>query len=377
MEMIRLTHILWDAGIGGIQKLVLDLVKAQVEDNDISVSLIIAKNKGELLPDFLTLPINIHVLNIHSGYDLLPPKYLKLFRLLKNTDVVHLHSFNPWISWVVKWAGCKIVYTEHGNFGFGRTLGRSEEVNHWLQKLFLNQQVDRMVYNSWFTKKEAEKRYGLSKVAGEVIYNGINTLRIRELSQINHQIDGQEDKLFSIGTTTRLAAGKRIETLAVAFASFITRIPASLIIVGDGPEKERILKITALLKISDFVIFTGAVSNPHFHQKEMDLCVYPFYQEAFGLVAIETYALGIPALVMQDGGGITEIVQGILPDDVCEDMDHLVKRMEYYYNHRTQLSLLKPKLMEYAESFHIRHMASKLKTVYANMYKDFDPSALP
>ncbi|MBE0642068.1 MAG: glycosyltransferase family 4 protein [Bacteroidales bacterium] len=359
--MIRVAHILWDAQLGGIQKVVLDLCRAQAASGEVQPIVIFARPLGPLFQSFAEAGAEVHTLDIRSGYDVKPGNYLRLYRQLKDAHLVHLHSYNPFISAAASMSGRPIVYTEHGNFGFGRKLRITERVNQFLQRRFLNRSADWITFNSLFSQRIARERYGLKRPTCRVIYNGVDLDAVREGAA---GIPAGREGTFTIGTTTRLAGGKRVLLLLHAFREFIQRHPARLLILGDGPEREMLESYCVDNHIEDRVTFAGAVTNPASMQANMHLCVYPFYHEAFGLVAVETLALGKPALVMEDGGGLTEIISGISPLDVCPDETAMLRRMEYWYENPAEREAFAPKARTHAERFGIREMHQAMLNVY-------------
>ena len=365
--MMRIAHILWDAQLGGIQKVVLDLCRAQAASGEVDPVVIFAKALGPLLGEFRTSGAKVHTLSIRSGYDMRPSNYSRLLSLLRETDAIHMHSYNPFIARTAVRSGIPVVYTEHGNFGFGRPLRAGERVNQWLQRRFLNSHVALITFNSEFSATVARERYGLEHVRSRIIPNGVDLdeVRIQAESGENQNKDG-----FVIGTTSRLAGGKRVLRLMEAFREFSKHPDTSLLIIGDGPERAMLEAFAAQHGLQGRIHFTGALNKPAVMQKGMDLCIYPFFNEAFGLVVVETYSLGKPALVFSDSGGLAEIVQGVSPEDVCPDIQHLIRRMEYWYNERSALTEFSDKARVYAGRYSIERMHIALLQAYQDALSD-------
>jgi glycosyltransferase involved in cell wall biosynthesis len=361
LPLIRVAHILWDAQLGGIQKVVLDLCRAQAASGEVQPIVIFARPLGPLLQSFTEAGAEVHTLDIRSGYDVRPGNYFRLYRQMKDAHLIHLHSYNPFISAAASLSSRPIVYTEHGNFGFGRKLRITEKVNQFLQRRFLNRCVRILTFNSLFTESVARERYGLKFVSSRIVYNGID-LNGLITSAAGSEVAGGD--VFTIGTTTRLAGGKRVLLLLTAFREFVQKHQARLLVLGDGPERQMLEDYCTDNQIEGFVTFTGAVTNPAAYQANMDLCVYPFYHEAFGLVAIETLALGKPALALEDGGGLAEIIRGLSPPDVCADQHSLFRRMEHWYQHPAERKAFAPAARKYAERFSISTMHGEMLRIY-------------
>ncbi len=364
--MMRVLHILWDAQVGGIQKLVLDLAIKQDRRENLHSAIVFLKGKGDALSLFQKSGLRLFTIGLNSGYDFNPRKLSELKSIAEEYDILHLHGFNPWMANTAARSGKKLVYTEHGNFGFGRKLRLGEKFNQWMQGRFQRRQVDLLTYNSLFSKEVAEGRYRTSQCPSLLIYNGADT-DVIQAQAAAHPVK-REPGSFLIGTTSRLAGGKRIERLLRAYALFYASHPdARLWIIGDGPERKRLEAESRRLGLHPEHIFLGEKKPAAPYQAAMDLSIYPFYNEAFGLVALESLALGKPSLVFSDSGGMREIIEMSHPEDVCHDEEDLLKRMRYYYLHREETARQSGTRKSIARRFHIDIMEAQLFSAYQNL----------
>lgn len=83
-------------------------------------------------------------------------------------------------------------------------------------------------------------------------------------------------------------------------------------IAGNGPEAQRLEAKARELGIFERVAFTGAYQHHDLPAllHETDLFVLPSWDEAFGVVYLESLACGVPALAATDGGARTIIDDG-------------------------------------------------------------------
>jgi glycosyltransferase involved in cell wall biosynthesis len=96
----------------------------------------------------------------------------------------------------------------------------------------------------------------------------------------------------------RLVFYKNIQTVIRAFRKVIAVVPdARLIIIGDGPFKEQLLKEADPIK--ENVIFTERVSHDYKVRRiaESSFMVFPSLIEGFGIAIIESFACKKPVLV--------------------------------------------------------------------------------
>jgi glycogen(starch) synthase len=112
----------------------------------------------------------------------------------------------------------------------------------------------------------------------------------------------------------RLIAEKGIDLAVAAFGSLASRFPTvRLVIAGDGPERGRLEGQARDLGLADRVDFLGWVSPdrmPSVIAGASVVVVPSRWQEAFGLVAIETAWQGRPIVAARVGGLPEPVVDG-------------------------------------------------------------------
>jgi glycogen(starch) synthase len=108
-----------------------------------------------------------------------------------------------------------------------------------------------------------------------------------------------------IGYVGRLAAQKRVDRLVEAFGRI--REPASLVVVGDGPDRARVHALAAGLPRVHLTGFVEHTAVPAV-LASLDVLVLPSAYEEMGSVLTEALASGLP-VVASDVGGIPEVVR--------------------------------------------------------------------
>ena len=367
-ELIKVLHVVWSGNFGGIGRIVMDIMTEQKKDTYLQIGLFIGKNNGVLINEFKKIIPNCHISNLSGGFDINLWKYIKILWVFREYKILHFHSFNPFLFYAGVILRKKIVFTEHGNFGFGRKKRITDGLKLWLFKFGLNQCTHFISFNSSFSKELAEERYGLKKTNRKIIYNGINfaNISIKKINQgIDEKILANISGKFVVGTCSRFAKVKKIERLIQGFAKFSFRKESILLLVGDGELRAELEKLVVSTGISNNTVFTGYRSEVAPYQAVMDIAVFPSKNESFGLVAIETLALGKPTIVFRDGGGITDIIEGVCPEDIVDNEEALLKRFDYYFSRRTDDGTeMKNIRVRYAHQFNVKNTAAELSDIY-------------
>jgi L-malate glycosyltransferase len=99
---------------------------------------------------------------------------------------------------------------------------------------------------------------------------------------------------------------KRVEDVLRVFDKVRKEIPAKLILVGDGPERNNIEKLCRELDTCSDIRSLGKVLNPEKILCVADLFLLPSETESFGLAALEAMAGKVP-VISSNTGGIPEV----------------------------------------------------------------------
>ena len=84
--------------------------------------------------------------------------------------------------------------------------------------------------------------------------------------------------------------------LFVSFIKFRKEIPSKLILVGDGPDKEKADLLAKELGVKDKILFLGKSDEIRKILCLTDLFLLPSETESFGLAALEAMAAQTPVI---------------------------------------------------------------------------------
>lgn len=110
------------------------------------------------------------------------------------------------------------------------------------------------------------------------------------------------DNALVIGFVGRLDPCKGIDFLFEAMVLAHLPADARILMVGEGPDERRLRNLAQTLDIADRIIWTGRLDNPDEAYAAMDALALPSIYEAFGMVALEAMAAGVPVLGRRGDG---------------------------------------------------------------------------
>lgn len=100
---------------------------------------------------------------------------------------------------------------------------------------------------------------------------------------------------------------KRVRDVIQVFARVAEKMPARLLMVGDGPDRSSAEWLAKGLNVSDRVNFLGKLDQVNELLPAADLMLMPSEMESFGLAALEAMACEVPT-VGTDVGGVPELI---------------------------------------------------------------------
>ena len=232
---------------------------------------------------------------------------------------------------------------------------------------YANRVVTGYVANSSMTRDCWVSR-GADRGKMQLVHNGIGTDPISPRN-IRAAWSVADDVDYLVGCVTPLRNRLKVDEFLVrGFARFLTRhhSGAALVIVGDGPMAEVLLREVRVLEIDDRVILTGFQDTAKEIIAGLDASLVVSYYDSFGRVVLETMQAGTP-LVATDVGSIRDIVKdewnGLLIPYGDEDAfaDALQKLR---VDSRLRSRLIENGQKTVIEQFSIGSYASRLDRIY-------------
>jgi len=228
----------------------------------------------------------------------------------------------------------------------------------WFYQIFQKadyfQAISSFLYN-WAIKNGAK--------IGEIIPNGVDL----EIFKSKERINNKNEKI--ILTVSRLVKKNGIDDLIKA--GQYLNFPFKIIIIGTGPDKEKLKKLAKEKGLEDKVIFQGQVKYnelPKYYALA-DVFVRPSLSEGLGNVFLEAMAIGLP-IIGTEVGGIPDFLKDKETGLFCEinnPEDIALKIEEILKNESLRNNLIENGLKLAKEKYSWDIIAQEMKNIYLKM----------
>jgi len=305
-----IVHVVQHLSPGGIEMLVLELMRISAPEEDIHV-ISIEGNKNKSLQNWAKLqPFEkkLHFIDKRPGLSI--TAFLKVLNILRRLkpQAVHTHHIGPLVygGLISKILGVpSIVHTEHDAWHLNNR--HNQKLDSYLYKL-VNPIV---VADAQLVARQIEEK--IKDAHPRVILNGIDLEKFTPGSlRSSRNALAIPVAAKVVGCSARLVHEKSIHTLIHAFM----HLPKSihLAIAGNGPLYPELLALTRELKINERVHFLGHVDDMTQFYRSLDVFCLPSKREGMPLAPLEAQACGVPAIVTRVGGAFEVVcpVTGML-----------------------------------------------------------------
>jgi glycosyltransferase involved in cell wall biosynthesis len=304
--VLRVLHIVLTLGVGGTERLVMELIRRQA--GEVIASLCCLDSIGEWGNRLANDGIHVTELGRRPGFH--PEVSLRIRRTAATAgvDVFHCHHYSPFVyGQLAALLGPRrpVVFTEHGRL-YGSTPS-------WKRKL-VNPILGRAGARVFAVSHDL-RAYMISEGFPEsrvgVIHNGIDPgapSTPGDRHQARRRLGVPSDAEI-IATVARFDPVKDLTSLIRAFALIRSQRPLSrLVMVGEGPELDRLILLSQALGVSDAVLFAGFRDDVRALLPALDVYVNSSTTEGISVSILEAMAASVPVVATRVGG-TPEIVQ--------------------------------------------------------------------
>lgn len=172
------------------------------------------------------------------------------------------------------------------------------------------------------TRNVIIEKYQIQPKKVEVVYNAIETSTLANPQDYDERTYRYLEYLKSQGytvvmTLTRFTVQKGLTFLMQAIAEAVSKNPKiALLLVGDGEQRNELIKMASDFQISNKIFFTGFLRGDKWRDAYgvADVFVMSSVNEPFGLTALEAAHFN-NALIISKQSGVGEVLQNILRYD--------------------------------------------------------------
>ena len=199
----------------------------------------------------------------------------------------------------------------------------------------------------------------------KVIPNFIDLNRFQHKAQNHFKIAIAPNEEKIIVHTSNFRKVKRVPDVVKIFAKIVEKIPAKLLLAGDGPERSEVEQLVRELNLKDSVRFLGKLDAVEEILSVSDLFLLPSETESFGLAALEAMACKLP-VISSNAGGIPELnkdgVTGFLNE--VGDIDGMAANAIHILENQERLDAFKARALAHAKTFDIALIMPQYEAFY-------------
>ena len=208
----------------------------------------------------------------------------------------------------------------------------------------------------------AMRYYALSRDI-ELIPHGIK--RPLFVPKTRHDL-GYDPNDILLVTVGRLIPRKAVHDL-LSVLQAMKQAPVKLLIIGDGPERQKLQALAVALGVSERTCFVGNVDDESKFQllNIADIYISSTHHEGFGLVFLEAMAVGLP-IISYDNGGHTDFLTDGKTGFLIHlgDLSTLIERTRALSEHADLRQQMGEFNKRHVENYYIANCAAKYHALY-------------
>lgn len=327
MEPILVLHMVREMELGGIQALLMNVYR-NIDREKVQFHFLV-NSKGIYDNEILELGGKIYYIPYIKEVG--PFKYEKklneFFKEHPEYHIIHSH-FDHFTGLIAKIAYQNNIKTI---IAHSHCIRNSSNIFGKIYKSYLKKYIF-MYATDYFScsKKSADFFFGEQKNV-KIIPNGIDVKQFvfnkNKRSYIRNKLKIKNNCVV-IGHIGRFADSKNHLFLLDIFAEYVKKNSNSiLLLIGDGPLKDKIENKVREQNLKEKVIFLGSKNNVYDYYNAMDYFVFPSLFEGFGISLIEAQANGLPCFastIVPKEANITNEVKYLSLNDSPEHWANMI-----------------------------------------------------
>jgi glycosyltransferase involved in cell wall biosynthesis len=313
---------------------------------------------------------NFHCVEIEMNLSLIKKNKININQLQEIVEtfkptIIHSHLYlAELISRHIKYKGVKWFSHFHDNMeqfdkiSIKSFFSKKKLTNLYEKKYLFNKyENNSFIAISKDTFNYAKKRIKHHKL--HLLHNAINLSEFYRFKKINFD----KLRIINIGSFVEKKNHKFIIQISKELKN--RKVDFEITLLGDGPLIEQIKKEVDNQKLNKEIKFPGIVSNVNEYLNDANIYLHTATYEPFGLVLIESMAVGLPIVTLNGKGNsdlICQNINGFLIEEenenhFCDVLINLFKSKEKY------LEISKNAVFE-SQKYNLKEYITKLINIY-------------
>lgn len=293
--MIRILHVVTHMNRGGLETMIMNYYR-NIDREKIQFDFLVHRQENaDYDEEILSMGGEIYRISRLNPFDRSYRKELEtFFEQHKEYQTVHVHQdcMSSIILKAAKKCGVKV------RIAHSHSSSQDKDIKYPIKLIY-----------RYFIPKYATHLMACSDAAGkwmfrsakfEIINNAIDSKMYSfdevKRKNIREKLEIQSDE-FLIGHVGRFCYPKNHHFLIDIFKKVNRKVPAKLLLVGEGELRPEIEEKVEKLGLKEQVIFTGLRSDVSDLLQAMDVFVFPSHYEGLPVTLIEAQAAGLPCLI--------------------------------------------------------------------------------
>ena len=365
---MKVLHLITSLNRGGAENHLTCLIRGQLKENK-EIFVLYLKGDGYWVNYLKSIGVKVSILNNFN--------IISQIKEIKNTikkekiDILHSHLPHMELLGYMSLLGnsdTKFIITKHvDNDYLGGSNIKKRSIISSIISLIIYSRVNSFIAISNSVKKFLIENSYVDKTKIKLIYYGLDNFYIQRCLEDKKKIIINDNSKITFGFIGRLVKQKQVDKIIKSFKKYKeeSNIDSKFLIVGSGPEKNKLIELSKTLKIEKEIIWLDFSDNVGGILKHIDVFCINSSFEGLGLVMLEAMAYSKP-LIGPNVSAIPEVIKnnenGLLvkPNDVNEYKDAMIKMS----NDKLRKDLSNRSVFILQKNFNFEKMVNKVSEVY-------------
>lgn len=300
MSLNKVLHIVATGRLSGAEKVVSDICT----NLNSEFTPVVVCSGEELSNYYMDKGIKSEIIDI-SKLSIFEIKKLKKLIIKENINLIHAHDVKASIAAYLAGSSLRIPVVSHIHVTY-----------LWMKKLSPLKFIDkyfRNKYNVSLACSEMVRDFYLennNQIDKDKIifldnafnFNEFNKISPRDAKEFKRELNIEGD-IFVYGYLGRLLEVKGADLMIDSFYQIQKKLDkVMLLIVGDGPEREKLQSLVDGYRINDKVIFTGYRKNVYDYMNIFNCFILPSVREGLPIAVLEAMAMRKPVITTPVAG---------------------------------------------------------------------------